>query len=102
MHGPATTLLLSAFVTGQPPGSGPALDVVIGPKAPPLEHYAAQELALQWKGFNSTVRIWEKVPENAANLILLGSPTTNPAIRAAVGNQWPKLTDSVVGPARGL
>lgn len=73
--------------------AGPQVDVVIGADAPKLERFAADELAGQFKKlFDADVRIGAKVPASSTHLILLGSPATNPAVKA-LGDVWPKLTD---------
>jgi hypothetical protein len=67
--------------------------VVVGPEAPRLERFAAQELAGQFKQlFDAEVVIADKVPKEAHHLILIGSPTTNPVVKTAAGEHWPKLT----------
>src|SRR5262245_49537587 len=74
--------------------AGPRVDVVVGPDAPRLERFAAKELAGQLKAlFNADATISEKVPEKAEHLIIVGSPQTNPAVKAWAGDRWPKLTD---------
>lgn len=74
--------------------AGPGVHVVMQDDAPPLEQLAAKELAAQWKQlFDAEVQIGPKAGPDAAAMILLGSPTTNPAVKAAIGDQWPKLTD---------
>lgn len=74
--------------------AGPKVDVVVGPDAPRLERFAAAELASQLKQlFDADATTVEKPPAESPNLILLGSPTTNPAVKAAVGEGWPKLSD---------
>jgi hypothetical protein len=89
--------LLVAWVFGAAPGlpaAGPSVDVVVGADAPRLERFAAQELAGQFKKlFDASITISDKVPQEPQHLILLGSPATNPAVNAAVGERWPKLTD---------
>ena len=72
----------------------PRVDVVVGTSAPRLERFAAQELAGQLKAlFDAEVHISEKLPEKSDYPILVGSPQTNPAVRALAGDRWPKLTD---------
>lgn len=85
------TLLLMAL----PPSShaGPRVDVVLGPGAPKLEKFAAAELADQFKRlFDADVHISEKFSA-AENVILLGSPATNPTMKFVAGDSWPKLSD---------
>lgn len=81
-------LLLSATAS-----AAPRVDVVIGPAAPKLERFAADELAAQFKKlFDAEVRIADKIPAESQHLILLGSPATNPAIKS-LGDAFPKLSD---------
>ena len=82
--------LWAQFATAQ---DSPRVDVVLGPNAPPLEKFAASELAEQFqKLFNAKVEIGEALPEKFDHLIVLGSPATNPAI-AKLGKLWPKVGD---------
>lgn len=77
-----------------PLSAGPHVDVVIGPQAPKLERFAAEELAVQLtKLYGAEAAVIEKTPEGDAPLVLIGSPTTNPAVKQAAGEQWPKLSD---------
>lgn len=73
--------------------AGPRVDVVVGADAPKLEKFAAAELAAQLKRlFDADVHIAAKVPA-AGNLILIGSPATNPAVAKTTGKDWPKLSN---------
>jgi hypothetical protein len=75
-------------------GAGPRVDVVTGPDAPRLERFAAAELAGQFKQlFDAEVHLSHKIPPQSGHLILLGSPATNPAVKAAAGDRWPMLSD---------
>jgi hypothetical protein len=75
-------------------GQGPKVAVVIGSQVPALEKFAAQEMAGQLKElFQAEVRITDKVDDAIANMILLGSPQSNAAVKDAAGDDWPKLTD---------
>ena len=68
--------------------------VVVGKDAPKLEQFAAEELQQQLqKLFDAEVTILNTVPEDDEVYVLLGSPQTNPALKAAVGDAWPKLSD---------
>jgi hypothetical protein len=68
--------------------------IVVGPAAPELERFAAQEMAGQLKRlFDASVQVRTEVPEQSENLVVLGSPATNPAVAWAAGEGWPKLTD---------
>jgi len=74
--------------------AGPRVHVVVGADAPRLERFAAKELAGQLKAlFEADVRISEAMPEKPEHLILVGSPETNPAVKALAGDRWPKLSD---------
>ncbi len=85
------------------PGKTPQVTVMIGPKAPALERFAANELSeLLRKLFDARVTIATEAPARAdaeaeaTTLILLGSPATNPAIAMAARSLpggWPKLSD---------
>ncbi len=89
---PAGLLLLLA--AGPATAAGPRVDVVLGPEAPRLEQFAARELAGQFRQlFDAQVQIADRVPTGAQHLILLGSPSTNPAVKEAADGRWPKLTD---------
>ena len=69
--------------------------VVIGPQAPELERYAAEELC----GYLKKLYGIQTQPTDAASpdvdmLFLIGSPKSNPAVGAAVGaERWPVLSD---------
>jgi hypothetical protein len=88
-------VILALFVfTSRVQAGGPRLDIVIGNGAPALERFAAQELAGQLKKlFDAQVGISTAVPAHARNVFLLGSPATNTAIKDAMGDHWPRLTD---------
>ena len=71
--------------------AGPKVTVVVGPDAPQLEKTAAAELAGQLtRLYQAEVATATAVPAQAEHVILVGSPTTNPAIPAEA---WPKLSD---------
>lgn len=85
---------LAAFFLAAPVVAGPKVAVVVGPAAPKLERLAADEAAALLKQlFDADAAVAEKVPDGDAPLILVGSPATNPAVAAAVGDKWPKLTE---------
>ena len=71
--------------------------VVVGPDAPRLERFAADELAGQFKQlFECEVTIvtaGEAAANAAGPIVLVGSPQTNSEIRRLVGDGWPKLSD---------
>ena len=61
--------------------AGPMIDIVLGEKAEPLEKFAAEEMAGQLKKlFDAEVRFGTTAPANAANVIVLGTPLSNPLI----------------------
>ncbi len=69
--------------------------VVLGPKAGPLDGYAADQLcSYLGKLFGIETRPTTPFPATAKTALLVGSPETNPAVAKAVGKQgWPKLGD---------
>ena len=70
------------------------VDVVIGADAPPLEQLAAQELADQFRRlFAAQVTVGAEPRGGDRPRVLIGSPRTNPAVREAVGDRWPQLSD---------
>lgn len=74
--------------------AGPKVGVVVGPDSPKLERFAADELAAQFKQlFDAEVTVADKAPAGVDHLVLVGSPKTNPAVAAAVGDKWPKLSE---------
>lgn len=86
---------LPAIAHAQTEAKGPKVTVVIGEAVPELERFAAAELADQFRLlFHADVGIAESdvIPEAAENLILVGSPATNPAIAdlvALAADHWP-------------
>src|SRR6516165_4719493 len=73
--------------------AGPRVDVIIGPRAPELERFAAAELAGQFKQlFDADVKIADEIPAQFTHLILIGSLETNPAI-GWPGAALPRLSD---------
>lgn len=74
--------------------AGPKIGVVVGPDAPKLERLAADEIAAQFKQlFAAESIIQSKVPDGVEHVILVGSPTTNPAVKEILGDRWPKHSD---------
>lgn len=68
---------------------GPAVAIVTGPDAPPLEQLAAKELEKTLVSlFDAEVALTE-TPTDGPHRILLGNPETNPAVKAALGQSWP-------------
>ena len=74
--------------------AGPRVDVVVTTSdAAELERFAASELKEQFKRlFDADVHVGGTLPAEPSNLILIGSPDTNPAIKELV-KDWPKLSD---------
>ncbi|MCZ2341917.1 MAG: hypothetical protein LC104_08995 [Bacteroidales bacterium] len=84
--------LTAMTVTAAP--VAPTIPIVIGPDAPKLERFAAEELAGQFQRlFQARTTITETVPAGSDPFVLLGSPRTNPALAKIVGADWPKLSD---------
>jgi hypothetical protein len=70
-----------------------AVAIVVGEQAPPLEKHAAGELAEQLRQlFDIKASIGTSLPAGEGVAILIGSPMTNAAVAAAIGNAWPALT----------
>ncbi|MBC8354026.1 MAG: hypothetical protein H8E66_18685 [Planctomycetes bacterium] len=68
--------------------------VVVGQGATDLEHLAAQELVSQFKQlFDANVVLTDFLPDKHQNLVLVGGPQKNKAVREVVGDSWPKLSD---------
>lgn len=83
--------LLVIFLAAGSVAAGPKVTLVVSAQAPELEKFAAAELSSQLKAlFAAEVTKAATPPAEDAQVVLVGSPTTNPAITAA---WWPKLTD---------
>jgi hypothetical protein len=68
--------------------------VVIGPQADQLERQAAHELCRYLdKLFGIKARPTTELHPSAETLLLVGNPNSNPAVAAAMGEDWPELTD---------
>ncbi len=84
-------LALLAAATILSRAEGPAVAVVTGPAAPPLEQRAASDLAdLLERLFGATVTLTTEIPEDTPHLILVGSPATHPALAEIAGDDWPE------------
>jgi len=71
--------------------AGPKVTFVIGIKAPPLDQLAAEQLSKNFQLlFDAETTVQTAVPADTANVVLIGSPLSNPAITAA---DWPKITE---------
>lgn len=86
------------FVVAAAPDSPHAADrvsVVVGTDAPPLERYAADELARQFADlFDDVDPAVDAVPhDDAAQVILIGNPETNLRIGELEEFDWPQVTD---------
>lgn len=91
-HGIPTLGALLLIAT--PALAGPKVGIVVGPDAPKLERFAADEVAAQFKQlFQAEAAVAAKIPEGVEHLILVGSPATNPSVKEAMGDRWPKLTE---------
>jgi hypothetical protein len=72
----------------------PRIALVVAENAPELEQLAATELAAQFeKLWGAEAQIAAKPPAKSNAVILIGSPDTNPAVKAAVGKNWPAVSD---------
>ena len=68
--------------------------VIVGKAAPQLEQFAASELSKQFgQLFDVNVKVVNALPQEASTLVLIGSPQTNPAVAAIIGENWPKLSE---------
>jgi hypothetical protein len=93
-YGPKIALLVLCWLAPAALAERPAIVAVVGADAPKLEKFAAQELAAQFKLlFNAGVEVANTLGDKGSNVILIGSPATNPAIKELVGATWPKLSD---------
>jgi hypothetical protein len=71
------------------------VSVVVGEDAPRLERFAADELARQLtEVFDDVAPVVATSPAaDAKQVVLVGSPATNPHIKASLGSAFPKLSD---------
>jgi len=77
--------------------AGPAVQIIVGPEAPRLERFAAEEMAGQFKQlFEADVTVASKATADAKHVVLIGSPTTNPAVKNAAGDRWPDISDQAI------
>jgi len=68
--------------------------IVVDKNAPALEKLAATEMAGQLaRLFEGTVSVIDQIPAAPGHLVLIGNPRTNPHVKEAVGDGWPKLSD---------
>lgn len=80
---------------GEQPGRRARVGIVIGIKTPPLERFAAGQLADYIRKIYAVEADRVKDPSGyRGTLYLIGSPGTNPHVAKALGVRgWPKLTD---------
>jgi hypothetical protein len=84
---------LVVLISGAAWCAEPRVELVLSDDAPPLEKFAANELRDQLQRlFAADVHLVTSAG-NTEHTILIGSPTTNPAVRKAAGDQWPELSD---------
>lgn len=69
--------------------------IVVGADAPPLERFAATELAAQFERLFVAEVVVGESSENqpSTHHVLIGSPATNSLIENDHADQWPELTD---------
>lgn len=68
--------------------------IVVGKDAPALERLAAEEVAEAIQSLSGEkASIAAALPDGSAPVILIGTPETNPAVKAALRDAWPKLSD---------
>ena len=87
--------IAALLVMGGGANAAERVTVVVGPQAPQIERYAAEELAGQFEKLFDDVdaAVADSVPEDVKHLVLIGSPSTNLAVREAFGAHWPQLSD---------
>lgn len=85
--------VMTLLLAGSAAMAGPKVGIVIGKDAPPLERFAASELAGQLQQlFEAEVRVGSELPPDDSTLIVLGSPATNASAKS-LAPAWPVLTD---------
>ena len=92
----ATVVLLAAVVQAVPGASETAttVQVVVGPAASELERLAARELSGQFERlFGATVSTNSSLSEEAAQAVVIGRPDSNPTVKEALGNRWPRVSE---------
>ena len=86
--------LLLTLVGGEALCERPSICIVVDPQAPKLEQFAGQELsAILSKVSGGKAQNSATVLAEAEVVVLLGSPATNAAVKQALGDTWPKLSD---------
>lgn len=82
------------FASSTGRGEDPAVTIVVGKDAPPLERLAAAEIGETLdKVFHRKSQIVDASPDKDGPVILVGSPRSNAAIKDGIGDAWPKLSD---------
>jgi len=72
---------------------GPAVAIVSDPQSPPLEQFAARELASLLESlYRARVTLGPGLPAEPCATFVVGSPGTN-RVLAPVADGWPRLTD---------
>ena len=85
----AALALFAAAAPSAAHAGGPSIDVVVGAQAAPVEKCAAEELsAILKKLFDAEVRIGDKLPTSADNVMLLGTQASLPET-GRLQNAWP-------------
>ena len=70
---------------------GPRVEIVVGSRADRLERFAAEELARIVRSlFGAKAEITESPSDQVRNLILVGNPTSNPALEKGA---WPRISE---------
>ncbi|MFM7159254.1 MAG: hypothetical protein ACKO3P_02665, partial [Planctomycetaceae bacterium] len=76
-----------------PAAEGPAVSIVIDPQAPPLEQFAARELASLLESlYQARATLGPKLPPQPQPTFVVGTPTTN-RVLAEVATTWPRLSE---------
>jgi len=95
MHRLVIALVSFAFLTSSlPVQATDQIVVVVSQGADDLEHFAAHELASQFRQlFDARVVHTDVMPEKHDRLVLVGGPPRNAAVQIIAGDNWPQLSD---------
>lgn len=75
-------------------GDDPVVSIVVGAEAPAIEKLAAEDVAENLLAlFARKSEIVTAVPAQGGPLVLVGRPASNPAIKEALGTEWPRTTE---------
>lgn len=87
--------VLAALIPHLVGAAAPRVTIVIGENTSALEKRAADDLASELKQlFAAETTTQTAMPgDDSANIILLGSPASNTALKTTIGDAWPKLSD---------